>query len=162
MFRKPFQLFGNCCLIGATLWVLLGIATFFFERTTGHIVQYSGTQTRAAGGFPGVPTIPGTLRESRNLSYAPDAYVAYEYQVAGVIYIEAGFGLGVRPWTFSPVKKMSWEQNAQKGSQVVVYYLASQPQISVLSRGFDQLFVALLVGFGLCLRWLSSWIDSHG
>ena len=162
MFRKPFRLFGTCCLIAAAVWVSLGIATFFFEKTTGHIVQYSAAQTKAAGGFPGTPAIPGKLRESPDPGNAPNAFVVYEYEVAGLVYVESGFGFGARPWTFSPFKQMSWEQNARDGVEVAVYYLASRPQVSVLSKGFDQFFVVLLIGFGLCLRWFSRWIDSHG
>jgi hypothetical protein len=59
-----------------------------------------------------------------------------------------GIGMGLAPWTLSPIAPMRWEHNAETSESVAVYYAPALPSISVLHRGRDAVCNAMLGFFG--------------
>ena len=153
--KKPFRTFGYLSYLAAAFFVLIGLWTFTFDKTSGSIVQQTNLTTRAVGAFPGVPYVSDSGHP------APQLFVTYSYTALGTSYISHNIGMGIRHWTLWPFGRMSWEQNASFGQPVDVYFYRNAPHISVLHRGFDVIAVLgfMLSGWGMVT--FSKWIDSH-
>jgi len=70
-------------------------------------------------------------------------------------------GMGLAPWTLSPLGPMRWERHARPGATLTVYYAPGQPSVSVLHRGFDVVSIAVLVLVGIALLKFSAWLARH-
>ena len=153
--KKPFRTLGYIAFLFASFFLLMGLWTFSFDSTQGKILAHETLDTKAIGGFPGIPHVPDSG------SSTPQMFVTYQYEVEEKTYKSHTIGMGIRHWTLWPFGKMRWEKAAEFGRPLVVYYSTSFHSISVLHKGFDVLVVIFLSVSGWSLVRFSRWLDSH-
>ena len=155
MFKRPFRFLGFVFLGGAGLLLLLGAWTFTFSEAKGKVISLDNTGMMMSGGYSGVPFVHN--RPSQTTSVA----VSYSYRVEGKRLEGSRIGMGLAPWTLSPLGPMGWEQNARPGTAVTVYHPPFLPSVSVLHRGIDVVSIAVLVLVGIALIKFSAWLQRH-
>ena len=154
-FKRPFRLIGIVFLGGAGLLLMLGAWTFAFSEVKGKVISLENTGMMMSGGYSGIPRVRN--RPSQTTSVA----VSYSYRVQGKRVKGSRIGMGLAPWTLSPLGPMRWERYAEPGSAVTVYHTPNWPSVSVLHRGPDVVSIAVLILVGIALIRFSAWLERH-
>ena len=154
-FKRPFRFLGFVFLGGAGLLLMLGAWTFTFSEVKGEVISLEKTGMMMSGGYSGIPRVHN--RPSQTTSVA----VSYSYRVEGKRLEASRIGMGLAPWTLSPLGPMRWERHARPGAALTVYHAPGLPSISVLHRGIDVVSIAVLVLVGIALRKFSIWLQRH-
>ena len=154
-FKRPFRLIGIVFLGGAGLLLMLGAWTFTFSEVEGEVIALENTGMMMSGGHSGLPRVHN--RPSQTTSVA----VSYSYRVEGKRLEASRIGMGLAPWTLSPLGPMRWEKYARPGAALTVYHPPYFPSVSVLHRGPDVVSIAVLVLVGIALLKFSAWLQRH-
>ena len=155
MFKRPFRFIGFVFLGGAGILLVLGAWTFTFSETRGEVIALENAGMMMSGGYSGIPFVHN--RPSQTTSVA----VSYSYRVKGKRLEGSRIGMGLAPWTLSPLGPMRWERYARAGAALTVYHAPGQPSVSVLHRGPDVVSIAVLVLVGIALLKFSAWLQRH-
>ena len=134
---------------------MLGAWTFTFSEVKGEVIALENAGMMMSSGYSGIPFVHN--RPSQTTSVA----VSYSYQVHGERLEGSRIGMGLAPWTLSPLGPMRWERYARPGEAITVYHSPGQPSISVLHRGFDVVSIAVLALVGIALLKFSGWLQRH-
>lgn len=155
MSKRPFRFLGLFFLGGAGVLLVLGAWTFTFSETRGEVIALENTGMMMSGGYSGVPFVHN--RPSHTTSVA----VSYSYRVEGKRLEASRIGMGLAPWTLSPLGPMRWERYARPGAALTVYHAPNLSSVSVLHRGPDVVSIAILVLVGIALVKFSGWLQRH-
>ena len=153
--RRPFRFIGMLFLAAALLLVLLGAWTFTFTETRGELIELEDTGRMMSGGYSGIPFV------NSGPTHTSSVAVSYRYRVDENRLKGTRIGMGLAPWTLSPLAPMRWERYARPGATLTVYYAPGRPSVSVLHRGFDVVSIAVLVLVGIALLKFSAWLARH-
>ena len=140
---------------GAALILLFGLWTFTFSSVEGTLIEIEDTDILMSGGYSGTPLVHGSPAHSSSVA------VSYRYRVEGERKEGTRVGMGLVPWTPSPLKPMHWDRFAKQGAPLIVYHAPSWPSISVLHRGLDVISIARLAMIGFWLLKFSAWLQQH-
>ena len=155
MSQRPFRFLGFVFLGGAGLLLLLGTWTFTFSEAEGEVIALENRGITMSGSYDGIPLVHN--RPSHTTSVA----VSYSYRVQGKRLEGSRIGMGLAPWTLSPLGPMRWERHARPGAALTVYHPPYFPSVSVLHRGPDVVSIAVLVLVGIALLKFSAWLQRH-
>jgi hypothetical protein len=153
---RPFRALGIVFVAAACLLAALGAWSLGFVETTGRLIEIERSRMTTSGGYPGIPHVRGNANSVGTRS------VRYRYRVGEARIEGSRIGMGLAPWTLSPIAPMRWEQNAESGESVTVYYAPALPSVSVLHRGLDVVCIFVLGFVGLSLIKLSKWLHRRG
>ena len=146
--KRPFKLLGNLSLVVFFALCLAGVWTYTFEATDGTLVSYR----------KGENIVGSSNKFTYNDWDAYPTFVGYTYSIGGVAYKGNSIGMGLRPWTLSPLSEMQWEKDMVNGNKITVYYFERDPTIALLHRGPDILMCVVSLFIGLSFRWFSNWM----
>ncbi len=155
VFKRPFRILGFAFIGTAAALVLLGAWTFTFSKTEGELTSIENAGRMMSGGYSGIPFV------NSGPTHTSSVAVSYRYRVDENRLKGTRIGMGLAPWTLSPLGPMRWERHARPGATLTVYHAPGRPSISVLHRGFDVVSVAVLALVGIALLKFSAWLARH-
>jgi len=136
---------GFAFVASSLLYLAVGLGTYTLHTAEGRILGASTEKTRtgaypaqtaAAPGFPGQDEVWSSVR--------------YSYEVNSIEYGGRVIGL------FLPI---NLKEQYKVGQLVRVYYLPGFPQVAVLQPGVSILQFSGLLGFGICILGVYSWVQ---